>query len=75
MIAAVAEHVRDTHDSPAFELAQAVAHVGAGHRKHGGDMLGRQGLGREVEQRMDLRNRAIDPQRAPISPQWRMKRC
>jgi len=61
--------VRDADDTPALQLAQAVADVRTGDAQGSRELLGVQGLWREIENGMDLRYCAIDsPSRPHFSP-------
>ena len=69
MVPAIAEHVNDAHHSPGLKLAESHAHVGPGHGQRLADLLGVPGALGDEEQGVDLGHRAVDPHRAPISPQ------
>src|SRR5713226_281165 len=69
MVAPVPKHVHHAHDSPSLQLSQARAHVRTRHRQRLGNLVGRQRVRRQEQQRMHLRHRAVDaPARAHLSP-------
>jgi hypothetical protein len=69
VIATVAEQVHHLHQVQALQFLQAGADVGARHLQHFGDALGMQRRGREEQQRMHLRDGAVDtPARAHLAP-------
>src|SRR6267378_2459908 len=61
MVAPVPQHVYHAHDPPPLQLAQAGAHVRARHRQRRGNLIRRQRLRRQEQQRMHLRYGAINP--------------
>src|SRR5262249_10544443 len=69
MVAPVAEHMNHAHDSPSLQFAQARAHVRSSHGKCRRNLVRREGLRRQKQQRMDLRDRTVNPpSRAHLSP-------
>ncbi len=61
MVAPVAQHGYAADQLPAQQFLQAIGHVGARHAQGLGDVLGRQGLFRQIEQGLDLGHRPVDP--------------
>src|SRR5262249_28670514 len=57
----VSESVSDLHQIPCEQLFQANAHIRSGDPKGLGDLIRVQRVGREPQQRMDLRHRPVDP--------------
>ena len=67
MVTAVALDRHAADQGPGLQLLEAGAHVRAGDLERVGDILGRQWLGCDVEQCVDLGDGAID---APASRRW-----
>src|SRR5262249_5105154 len=69
VVAAIAQQVCDADDAPALELAQAGADVGARDAERRGDLLGVHRPRRKVQERVDLRDGAVDaPPGAHLAP-------
>src|SRR5208282_594521 len=69
MVALVAHHMDELYDAPALQFLEAVADVGTRHSQRVADLLGVERLGRDVKQRVNLRDGAVDaPFRAHLAP-------
>ena len=64
MIAPVAEDMNGLNDAPPLQFPEAGADVGASHGKGIGDFFGIEGPGREIEESVDLSDRAVDTRSA-----------
>src|SRR5687768_16833144 len=61
MVAPVAHHVGDADDAPVLKFLQAGRDVRSRDAERIGDFFGVERAWREVEQRVDLADRAVDP--------------
>lgn len=68
MVALVAENMDHFDDTPALEFFEARAHVRARHAKRADDVIRVKRLGRDEEQGMHLRYRAVDAPPRPHFP-------
>jgi hypothetical protein len=69
MIAPVTQHGHAVDQFPRQQFLEAVRDIGAGHAELGGDVFGGQRPFGKEQQRLDLRDRAVDaPLRAHVTP-------
>src|SRR5271156_5581048 len=65
MFPPVAQHMHRPHDSPTLQLADRRAHIRPCHAQRLRNLIRRQRARRQIEQRMDLRHRPVNPPPRP----------
>src|SRR5260370_19369051 len=69
MVSLVAQQLNEFDDPPPLQFSKTVADIRTRHRESLGDVLGMERSGRQKEQSMDLRHRAVNaPARTHLSP-------